>query len=210
MSVTLGYSGKKAATHDVYEVYALSLLLEAAHSSGWTPQLRDGFGTKVTSAVFRAGPGRITSHGYTFAVLTKPGHADLEAHVGVKVSGRTAVRVSKGTASRRLLHEFDLLVLPSAKAAACRTAGTDPDHTDVVVHGEMKYHGGNLGLPLGRASVGLAVECAVTGKSVLMTNQLGFTVQDLVEGHGVRFRFRVLPSNPIAEGHVVRWFATRL
>lgn len=200
----------KAEQHDLFEAYVLTLLLEAAKATGWTLSLRDGWGRAVTAPLFRRGPGRLTSRKFTFAHMTKPGKRDLEAHLGVKVAGLTAVDVSPATASGHLLHEFDLLVLPSDDADACRASGDDPDHSMVVAHAEMKYHGGSLPLPLGRASVGMAGECVLAGKSVLVTNRMGLTVQDLVEHHGVMFRYRVTPASTVAEGHVRNWFETVL
>lgn len=208
-AVTLGYASK-AKQHDLYEAYVLTLLLQAADDKGWTTELRDGWGHRVTSAVFRLGPGRLPSRGYTLVHMSKTGRPDHEAHLGVKVSGRTPVGVSAVTASHHLLHEFDLLVLPARDADACRALNADPDHPVVVVHAEMKYFGGKLSLPVGRASVGMAVECDLAGKSVLVTNRLGYTVQDLVEHHGVTFRYRVLPANPTAEYHLVQHFRTLL
>ena len=209
MAVTLGYASK-AKQHDLYEAYVLTLLLQAAHNDGWTLTLRDGWGGRVTSAMFRLGPGRLYSRDYPLVHLSKSGKSDLEAHLGVKVSGKTPVSVSAMTGSSRLLHEFDLLVLPAAEADACRAGNNDPDHSVVIVHAEMKYFGGKLSLPVGRASVGMAVECDLAGKSVLVTNNLGYSVQDLVEHHGIAFRFRVLPTNPTAEHHVVKRFRSLL
>ena len=134
----------------------------------------------------------------------------MEAHLGVKVSGQAPVGISPPTKSGRLLHEFDLIVLPENIAIACRNRGDDPDHTAVTIHAEMKFYAGKLTLPLGRASIGMALECGLSGKSALITNQLSYSVQDLVKHHGVAFRFNVLPSNPTAEWHVKQWFLTFL
>jgi hypothetical protein len=209
LSVDLGYASK-AKDHDLYEAYVLTLLLGAADAAGWTLDLRDGWGHAVTAPVFRLGPGRITSRDYTFARMTKAGRATSEAHLGVRVSGQSPVGISTPTKSGRLLHEFDLIVLPESVASACRATGDDPDHTAVTIHAEMKFYTGKLSLPLGRASIGMALECGLTGKSVLVTNQLGYTVQDLVQHHRVAFRFNVLPSNSTAEWHVTNWFSTFL
>ncbi len=191
LSFDLGYASK-AKDHDLYEAYVLTLLLVAANAAGWTLDLRDGWGHAVTAPVFRLGPGRITSREYTFARMTKVGKLPLEAHLGVRVSGQSPTSVSPSTKSGRLLHEFDLIVLPESVASACRAAGDDPDHTAVTIHAEMKFYTGKLSLPVGRASIGMALECGLTGKSVLVTNQLGYTVQDLVQHHMVAFRFNVL------------------
>lgn len=209
LSVDLGYASK-AKDHDLYEAYVLTLLLRAADAAGWKLELRDGWGHAVTAPIFRLGPGRITSRNYTFARMTKAGRAPLEAHLGVKVSGQAPVGISSPTKSGRLLHEFDLVVLPESIASACRATGDDPDHTGVTIHAEMKFYTGKLSLPLGRASIGMALECGLSGKSALITNQLGYTVQDLVQHHSVAFRFNVLPSNSTAEWHVTKWFSTFL
>ncbi|RTM09940.1 MAG: hypothetical protein EKK31_04330 [Hyphomicrobiales bacterium] len=209
LSVDLGYASK-GKDHDLYEAYVLTLLLRAADVAGWKFELRDGWGNAITAPLFRLGPGRITSRNYTFARMTKAGRAPLEAHLGVKVSGQAPVGISPPTKSGRLLHEFDLVVLPESIASACRATGGDPDHTAVTIHAEMKFYTGKLSLPLGRASIGMALECGLSGKSALITNQLGYTVQDLVQHHSVAFRFNVLPSNSTAEWHVTRWFSTFL
>lgn len=209
MAVDLGYAAK-AEQHDLFEAYVLTLLLEAAKGAGWSLSLRDGSSRKVATPIFRRGPGRLPSPNFTFALMTKPGKRDLEAHLGVKVAGRTAVGVSASTMSGSLLHEFDLLVLPATDAAMCRAANADPHHGVVVVHGEMKYFGGDLSLSIGRASVGMASECQLADKSVLVTNRMGLTVQDLVEHHKVAFRYRVTPKSPVAEGHVRSWFQSVL
>lgn len=209
LSVDLGYASK-AKNHDLYEAYVLTLLLLAADAAGWKLELRDGWGHTVTAPLFRLGPGRITSRDYTFARMTKAGRVPLEAHLGVKVSGQAPVGISSPTKSGRLLHEFDLVVLPETIASACRATGDDPDHTAVTIHAEMKFYTGKLSLPLGRASIGMALECGLSGKSALITNQLGYTVQDLVQHHSVAFRFNVLPSNPTAEWYVKNWFSTLL
>lgn len=206
LAVDLGYASK-AKDHDLYEAYVLTLLLRAAYDAGWKLELRDGWGHAVTAPLFRLGPGRITSRNYTFARMTKAGRAPLEVHLGVKVSGQAPVSISPPTKSGRLLHEFDLIVLPESIASTCRATGDDPDHTAVTIHAEMKFYTGRLSLPLGRASIGMAMECGLAGKSVLITNQLGYAVQDLVQHHRVAFRFNVLPSNSIAQWHVTNWFS---
>lgn len=205
MAVHAEYA-KKAEQHDLFEAYILTLMLEAAKATGWALSLRDGWGNTVTAPLFRRGPGRLSSRKFTFAHMTRRGRRDLEAHLGVKVAGRAPVLKSPTTASGRLLPEFDLLILPSHEADTCRAGNEDPDHSVVIAHAEMKYHGGNLSLPLGRASVGMAGECLLTGKSVLVTNRMGLTVQDLVEHHGVTFRYRVTPASAVAEGYVRSWF----
>ena len=204
-AVTLGYAST-AADHDVYEAYVLTLFLEAAVAEDWNMELRDGSCRPTSRAVFRLGPGRLPTGDFTHVRLWKSGKQDLEAHLGVKVVGSSPVVASRRGRTAHLLHEFDLLVLPSSIADVCRAANMDPPRTAVVAQAEAKHYGGNLTLPIGRASVGMAVECGIAGKSVLVTNRLGKSVQDLVEHHGVTFRFLIKPSNRVGETLLVARF----
>lgn len=201
---SLGYASSTAA-HDVYEGYVLALLLQAAAAEGWSAELRDGSDNRTTAAIFRLGPGRLPSGNFTHVRLTKAGKVELEAHIGVKVRGASA-----------LAHEFDLLLLPAAVATTCRQTNCDPSCADVVVHAEAKYYGGNIPLPVGRSVVGLAIDCAMAqpshsnGKSVLVTNQNGATVEKLVQFYGVTFRFLIKPSNSRGVYYTVQSFRTML
>lgn len=191
---TLGYSTASAA-HDVYEAYVLTLLLRAAKRQGWTWDLRDTSGKITTDAIFRMAPGRLPSGNFTHVLLSKAGNSDLEAHIGIKVVGNSNVR-----------HEYDLLVLSASTAKTCRALNEDPAHSDVVAHAEAKYYNSNLTLPLGRAYLGLAADCNLPGKSVLVTNQNGRTVEELSIFYGLDFRFLIKPSNTIGEYHLIRCF----
>jgi hypothetical protein len=201
---TLGYSSSTAA-HDVYEGYVLALFLQAASAEGWSVELRDGSDNPTSTAIFRLGPGRLASGNFTHVRLTKVGKVDLEAHIGVKVRGAST-----------LAHEFDLLLLPAAVAANCRRTNRDPSCADVVAHAEAKYYGGNIPLPVGRAVVGLAIDCGMaqpfhpSGKSVLVTNQNGSTTEKLVQFYGVTFRFLIKPSNSFGLYHTVQRFRAML
>lgn len=203
-AASLGYNQKSAA-HDIYEGYILTLLLIAADNEGWKPDRRDGKNNPTNHVVFRLGPGRLPSGNFTHFLLTKPGKADLEAHIGVKVIGKAPYVKTVKRKSANVVHEFDLLVLTASAAKVSRSTGLDPPRSSVVAHAEAKFYGGNLPLPLGRAVVGLAAECDLAGKSVLVTNQNGATVEDLVAHYGVAFRFLVTPSGK-GESHLISLF----
>lgn len=203
-AASLGYNNKGAA-HDIYEGYILTLLLIAADNEGWKPFLRDGQNNPTNHVVFRLGPGRLPSGNFTHVLLTKPSRGDLEAHIGVKVIGKAPYVKTIKRMSANVVHEFDLLVLPASAANLSRSSGIDPPHSSVLIHSEAKFYGGNLPLPLGRAVVGLAAECDLAGKSVLVTNQNGATVEDLIAHYGVEFRFLVTPSGR-GESHLISLF----
>lgn len=207
-AASLGYNTKSAA-HDIYEGYILSLFLSAANNEGWKLDLRDSKNKSTKKVIFRLGPGRLPSGNFTHAHLTKSGKQDLEAHIGVKVVGKAPYVKTKKRPTANVVHEFDLLVLTAADANLSRSSRLDPDHSSVVVHAEGKYYGGNLTLPLGRAVVGLSAECDLAGKSVLVTNRNGVTVEDLLMHYGVDFRFLVTPGST-GEGHLISLFENYL
>jgi hypothetical protein len=190
----LGYDAQSEA-HDVYEAYILTLLIRAADNLGWQWELHDQSCSVTNRAVFRKGPGRLPTGNFTHVMLSKANKQDLEAHIGVKVRGISGVA-----------HEFDLLLISESAAALRRSQGFDPDYTDVVAHAEAKYYGGNLPLPLGRSMVGLDAECYLAGKSVLVTNQNGGTVDNLITHYGVSFRFLVRPGRSQAIYHMTKLF----
>ena len=203
-AASLGYN-VKGAEHDIYEGYVLALLIQAARNEFWTVELRYGANNPTSHAVFRLGPGRLPSGNFTHVLLRKSLKSDLEAHIGVKVIGKAPYAKTKKRKSANVVHEFDLLVLPATAANFCRSFGMDPPRSAVVAHAEAKYYGGTLPLPLGRSMVGLAVECDLAGKSVLVTNQNGATVEDLLAHYGVDFRFLVKPGSKGA-GHLIWLF----
>ncbi len=203
-AVSLGYNTKGAA-HDIYEGYILTLLLKAAANTGWASTLRDGKNNPTNHVVFRLGPGRLPSGNFTHVRLTKPGKADLEAHIGVKVVGKAPYVKTVKKNSTKVVHEFDLLIVTEYAANLSRSTGIDPPRSSVVAHAEAKFYGGKLPLPLGRALVGLAAECDLAGKSVLVTNQNGVTVEDLLTHYGVEFRFLVVPGAK-GESHLIALF----
>lgn len=200
----LGYN-KKGAAHDIYEGYLLTLFLRAANNEGWSLDLRDGSNKPTKKVIFRLGPGRLPSGNFTHVFLSKNGQADLEAHIGVKVIGKAPYLKTIKKKSKNVVHEFDLLVITTWAADICRSTDMDPSHSDVVVHAEAKFYGGNLQLPLGRGVVGLAMECDLAGKSVLATNQNGVTVEDLLSHYHVAFRFLVMPGCK-GESHLIKLF----
>ena len=98
---------------DIYEAYLFSLVLRAARIEDATVTLACIEGGTPNPFVIRTSPGYLNSHqrNYGFAVIHFPGCTALEAHLGVRVSGHSAV-----------LHECDISVLLQAEADVCRNS----------------------------------------------------------------------------------------
>src|SRR5882672_12881184 len=88
-----GISSSTAAC-DSYEVFILSVVIDAARRMGARVTFRNigqAFNGLLT---FRTGPGNIYSraHPYTYARIEFPGHRPLEAHIGIYTAGVSGVR----------------------------------------------------------------------------------------------------------------------
>jgi hypothetical protein len=141
-----------SAAWDVYEGYAFALVIRAAVAAGGYVRYEDRFGNEVNNLLFRTSPGMLYSavHPYTHAVIHFRGCPPLEAHVGVRVQGKSGV-----------LHECDVLVLPTAEAELSRTREVAPRGRRSLIAIECKYYAGHLSLQLARGFHGLHADLGV-------------------------------------------------
>ncbi|WP_157437526.1 hypothetical protein [Actinoplanes subtropicus] len=135
-----------AEAHDIYEAYLLSLVVSVARDSQATVSYATVDGTPTTNLVFRTSPGMIysTALPYTHAVIDFPGAPTLEAHVGVRVQGRS-----------RVLHECDVLVLSQEEADRARGQQVAPRGGRSLLAIECKFYTSNLKLGQARGFEGL-------------------------------------------------------
>lgn len=140
-----------AASDDLYEAYVWNLVLQSASDEGGTIILEDRAGNPTQNLVFRRSPGKIsaiTNPLYTHARIEFTDAPPLEAHVGVRVQGRSGV-----------LHECDVMVLTRDEAEACRDEDRHPKNRHVVLAVECKYYVGSTPGPgLARGFLGLTQE----------------------------------------------------
>ena len=136
---------------DLFEAYVLTGLLLAARAEQWTVSLHDIFGAPADSALFRRSPGNIYSssgsQNFTHFVLARAGVMPLEAHIGIKLTGKSDVE-----------HECDVAVLPQYDADLCRRNRVHPRSTRLVFSAECKFLAGAIPLHMGRGFIGLATE----------------------------------------------------
>jgi hypothetical protein len=141
-----------SAAWDVYEGYAFGLVIRAAVAAGGRIWYEDRFGNTANNLVFRTSPGMLysTAQPYTHAVIDFPGCPPLEAHVGVRVQGKSGVP-----------HECDVLVLSAAEASLSRDRGVVPRGTRSLIAIECKYYAGYLSLHLARGFHGMHADLGV-------------------------------------------------
>ena len=102
-------------------------------------------------ALFRRSPGNIyqspSSRNFTHFVFERSGVPTLEAHIGIKVTGKSDVE-----------HECDVALLPQDTARSCRQHRVHPRSTRLLFSAECKFLTSRVPLCLGRGFVGLATE----------------------------------------------------
>ena len=142
---------EQSELNDLFEAYVLSGLVRAAQAEGWAMSLRDMEEIPANVALFRRSPGNIYaspgSQNFTHFVLAKTGVPPLEAHIGIKLTGKSGVE-----------HECDVALLPQDVAQFCRRHNVHPRSRRLILSVECKFLAGNVPLYLGRGFVGLATE----------------------------------------------------
>jgi hypothetical protein len=159
-----------SATSDLFEAYILSIMLRAAQRERAEIEYRGPDDRPTNRFVFRTSPGYLWSQtrAYTFALIRFPNVEPLEAHLGVRVSGKSGV-----------LHEFDVCAIRRSEAITSRNEQVHPRHSKVVIGVECKFYTSALNLGLARSFLGLGVD--VTAKNTFfVTNASSPSVEKLL------------------------------
>lgn len=148
-----------SAHSDIFEGYVFGIVLTAAKDEGATVTYQNIDGSAPGLFTFRTSPGYIFSsaHPYTYAIISFPEKPILEAHVGIRVEGKSGV-----------LHECDVAVLDAIEAAACRANQTSPRSARVLLGAECKFYASDLPLGMVRAFLGLAADMSFRGRYLVV------------------------------------------
>lgn len=174
-----------SATSDLFEGYIFSLVVQAAVDEGAQVSYRDPNDNPTTNFIFRTSPGYLWSstQPYTFAFLQWNSGAELEAHLGVRVSGKSKV-----------LHEFDVCVLERTEAQMARQGQVHPRQSRVVIGVECKFYTTSLSLGLARAFIGLGTD--VKAKSTwFVSNTSSASIQKLLTHKNRKWGSTVHPGS---------------
>lgn len=169
---------------DLFEAYVLALTIEAAKQEGAQIAYRDVFGNSPSRFVFRTSPGYIFSQAkpYTHAVIAFQGKPGLEAHVGVRVVGKSGV-----------LHECDVAVIEQLEAETCRQKQVPPRSSKVLIAVECKFYSTPLQLHLARSFLGLLSDLSAK-EALFVTNSSSESVEKLLSARGRDWEHDVTPS----------------
>jgi len=176
--------GSYQSASDLFEAYVLSLVLMAARAEGAAVAYRDVIGNPTQTLIFRSSPGHIYSRAqpYTHAVISFPGKDPLEAHIGIRVSGKTGV-----------LHECDVAVIDQAEADTCRVQSVPPRSHKILLAIECKFYSTILSLGLGRAFIGLTTDISAK-RTFFITNTSSDSIERLLTGRRRDWEHNVVPS----------------
>ncbi len=170
---------------DIYEAYVFSLVLRAALAEDATIEYCDIHGNLPTEFVFRTSPGYLysTVQNYCHAVISFAGKPPLEAHLGVRVAGKSKV-----------LHECDVAVLYQSEADACRSQQVVPRCSKVLIAIECKFYAADLPLILARSFLGLQDDLAVKD-SFMVYNTSSSSSEQLLTERRRGWEHLCVPSN---------------
>jgi hypothetical protein len=184
-SIPMNLTSASAAS-DLFEAYVWCLAVDAARDEGANVQFRDVFGNVAPSSFyFRTSPGFIfsTAQPYTHAELSFPNRALLEAHVGIRVSGRSGV-----------LHECDVAVLLKSEADLCRSENVSPRSARVIISAECKFYSADVPLGMARGFVGLTSDLS-TKDRFFVVNTESDSAERLLTHLGRGWDHRIIPGS---------------
>jgi hypothetical protein len=169
---------------DLFEAYVFSLAVQAAQTEGANISYRDVFGNVPTSFVFRTSPGYIysTTQAYSHAVILFQNKPPLEAHVGVRVVGKSGV-----------LHECDVAILEQAEAETCRQRQVPPRSAKVLIAVECKFYSTPLQLHLARSFLGLLSDLSAKD-AMFVSNTSSISIEKLLSSRKRKWEHNLVPS----------------
>lgn len=176
-----------SAASDIFESYIFSIALRAASEEGASITFENVDGSQTNTLTFRTSPGHVWSSAqpYSHAIIQFAGKPDLEAHIGIYVTGKSSV-----------LHEADIAVLSRIEAMTCRQNRVAPRSSSLVLTVECKFYTTSLGLGLARGFIGLCTD--FTGdRCFFVTNTSSDSVERLLAHQRRKWEHRVVPSGAV-------------
>jgi hypothetical protein len=187
-----------SSVSDIFEAYIFGLILEAARTEQATVTFQNVLYQTPAVFVFRTSPGYIFSNNqpYTHAVIQFPGKPTLEAHIGIRVSGRSTV-----------LHECDVAVLLQTEAETCRRNLVNPRSSKLVIAVECKFYSTSIPLSMARGFVGLQVDLSARDcYFVINTNSV--SAEKLLSKLDKIWGTSIIPSSPVSVTRLRNLFQT--
>jgi hypothetical protein len=170
---------------NIFEVYIFSLIIQAAKAEGAQVSYQDVHGKSPKSLEFLSGLGNIYSQArpYTHAVVKFRRKPVLEAHIGVRIAGKSQV-----------LHTSNIALLLQSEAQVCRKNQVLPRSSKVVLSATCKFHSTCVPLYLARAFMGLDADLAARD-CYFVVNTLSDPVSRLLDHHRKYWEHQIFPGS---------------
>ena len=179
---------EQSALNDLFEAYILSGLVSVARTEAWNVSLCDMHERPAPRALFRRSPGNIYlgsgSQNFTHFLLDKVGVPPLEAHIGIKSTGKSDIE-----------HECDVALLPHDTASSCRLDRVHPKSARLILSAECKFLASGVPLHMGRGFVGLDLELGSQyGECHFVVNTSSRSVMKMLSRRNRKCHERVHPG----------------
>ncbi len=165
-----------SAASDLFEVYIMSIVLEAALAEGASVSYETVNGNLPSDFIFRKSPGYVSTNtqDYVHALIQFDDKPALEAHVGIYVQGKSKVR-----------HEADVAIILRTEAESCRRVKKVlPKYDKIILAIECKFYAENVPLGQARSFLGLNKDIGYTkGRRYFVVNTPSVSSIQLVEEH---------------------------
>jgi hypothetical protein len=183
---------------DLFEAYVFSLAVRAAQTEGASVSYRDRSGKVPTNFIFRTSPGYIysTTQAYCHAVIHFQNKPALEAHIGVRVVGKSEV-----------LHECDVAILEQSEAERCRQRLVSPRSAKILMAVECKFYSTSLQLHLARSFLGLLSDLSAKD-AIFVSNISSDSIEQLLSGRKRKWEHNLIPSATLEINRLCHEFQT--
>jgi hypothetical protein len=170
---------------NIFEVYIFSLIIQVAQAEGSKISYQDVHGNAPTALEFLSSLGNIHSQArpYTHAVVKFRRKPTLEAHIGVRIAGKSQV-----------LHTSNVALLLQSEAEVCRKNQVLPRSSKVVLSATCKFHSTCVPLYLAQAFMGLDADLAARD-CYFVVNTLSDPVSRLLDHHRKYWEHQIFPGS---------------
>jgi hypothetical protein len=184
-TIQLGTTFSSKSTSDIFEAYVLCLLLKAAQREGATIAYEDVKGKTPSSLIFRTSPAQIYSDKkpYCHAIIEFANKPLLEAHIGIRVSGKSKV-----------LHECDVAVIFRDEGITCRNHSVPPRHSKLILAVECKFYTDSISLIQARAFIGLSADLKADDCFFVVNTDSG-SAEKLLAHRRNNWEHRIIPRS---------------
>ena len=188
----------ESVASNLFEIYIFSLIIQAAKAENASISYKDVRGKTPRTFEFLTSPGHIYSatHPYTYAVIKFPHKPVLEAHIGVRIAGKSHV-----------LHRNNIALALQTEAETCRRNQVPPRSSEVTLVVVCKFHSTHVAPLQARSFMGLEMDLTARD-CYFVVNTLSAPVVRLLDHHRKNWEHLIFPGSITAVIRLQNLFQT--